>query len=85
MQSVLLRPVQKAPPSSKRGPPPGPSAGGRSLRSSGGRVWTVDISDGAMEACRRRTADYAASVEYVVEDSIEFLRRWASGYLLLDY
>lgn len=45
----------------------------------GGRVWTVDISDGAMEACRRRTAEYAASVEYVVEDSIEFLRRWASA------
>ncbi|MEI7742750.1 MAG: hypothetical protein WCK58_03240 [Chloroflexota bacterium] len=45
----------------------------------GGRAWTVDIEPGAIETCRRITAAYASSLEYVVSDSVAFLRGWGDG------
>jgi hypothetical protein len=39
-----------------------------------GRVITVDIDPNAIEACRRITAEWAAVIEYVVSDSLEFFR-----------
>jgi hypothetical protein len=43
----------------------------------GGRVYTVDCDAGNLEVCRRVTAPYAAAIEYVHSDSVEFLRAWS--------
>src|SRR5713101_8358985 len=43
----------------------------------GGQVYTVDINESHLEVCRRVTAPYAASIEYVHADALEFLRGWS--------
>ena len=42
----------------------------------GGRCWTVDVEAGAIETCRRKTEPYRQAIEYVVQDSVAFLRDW---------
>jgi hypothetical protein len=42
-----------------------------------GRAWTVDVSAGALDVCRRMTAPYAGSIEYVHASSLDFFRWWA--------
>ena len=42
----------------------------------GGRVFTVDLDAGNLDLCRRVTAPWSASVEYVHSDSVEYLRDW---------
>jgi len=54
----------------------------------GSRVWTVDIDAGNIEVCRRLTREYAQRIEYVVSDSVQFLRKWpeqAAGPIHLLY
>jgi hypothetical protein len=43
----------------------------------GGRAFTVDVSAEALALCRRITAEYAASIEFVQADSVAFLRDWS--------
>jgi hypothetical protein len=43
----------------------------------GGRAVTVDIDPNHLEVCRRLTERYAAAIEYVHADSLDFFRRWA--------
>jgi glycosyltransferase involved in cell wall biosynthesis len=42
----------------------------------GGKAYTVDLDPQNMEVCRRVTAAYASGLEYVVADSLRFLREW---------
>ncbi len=39
----------------------------------GGRLTTIDVSEAAMETCRRVTAEYAPAIDYVVGDSVALL------------
>jgi len=42
----------------------------------GGRLYTIDIDENALSACRRATTEYAPSVDYIHGDSITFLSKW---------
>ena len=42
----------------------------------GARLTTVDISPQNMETSRRETVEYAGLIDYVVEDSVAFLKRF---------
>lgn len=43
----------------------------------GGRAHTVDVDAGNLAVCRRVTARYADVIEYVEDDSVNFLQAWA--------
>lgn len=46
----------------------------------GGKAVTVDINPDYIATCRRKTAPYAAHMEYVCADSPAFLRQWVETH-----
>jgi hypothetical protein len=42
----------------------------------GGKLYTIDIDPRNLAVCRQMTAPYASAIEYVVADSLQFLRQW---------
>lgn len=53
-----------------------------------GKLWTVDINGDFMKTSRWATAPYAPWIEYVVSDSVAFIRQWnteANGKIDLFY
>jgi SAM-dependent methyltransferase len=52
----------------------------------GCKLWTCDIDPDAIAVCRELTSPYASQIEYVVSDSVQFLRDFADpiDFLYLD-
>lgn len=48
---------------------------GQFVKRYGGKITTIDIEPEHMDVCRRATADFAESIEYVVDDSLQALAR----------
>lgn len=59
---------------------------GKFLQKYGGRLWTVDISEEAINECRKKTSDYKDNITYVCEDSVTFLDNFLGpiDFLYLD-
>jgi predicted O-methyltransferase YrrM len=46
---------------------------GQFVKRYGGKVTTIDIDPGHINVCKRVTAEFAASIEYIVDDSLHAL------------
>lgn len=47
----------------------------------GGKLYTIDISEKSINSCKQYTKDYADVIEYVTSDSISYLRSLSSEFV----